>query len=206
MRICFLGDSFVAGYGDPECRGWVGRVCAAVHASGVDLTCYNLGIRRDTSRDVRARWREEVLRRLPLLEEARLVFSFGANDTTFEAGQARVPLAETLANCHAVLTEARRMCPTLMVGPPPFADAHTELLGGLSAQLADVCARADVPYLEVWTRLTASDTFVPETAAGDGAHPAAGGYAEIAALVRNWPAWKNWFPQDEMREQNGVMS
>jgi lysophospholipase L1-like esterase len=166
----------------------------------VDLTCYNLGLRRDTIRDIHARWREETSRRLPSWEEARLVFSCGANDITVEQGQARVPLAESLANCRAVLTEARHICPTLMVGPPPFADAHAERLGGLSAQIADVCAHIDVPFLDIWTPLMASDTFVRETAAGDGAHPAAGGYGEIARLVQGWPAWKNWFQQGEASE------
>ncbi len=205
LRICFVGDSFVAGYGDPEFLGWVGRLCAATRARGLDLTCYNLGVRRDTSRDIRARWREEVMRRLPSLEEAHLVFSFGANDTALEAGHARVSLAESLANCRAILTEARQMCPTLMVGPPPFADARAELLGDLSAQLADVCAQVDVPFLDIWTPLSGSGTFVRETAAGDGAHPAAGGYAEIAALVRDWPAWTSWFPQGGLHERDEVM-
>lgn len=27
MRICFIGDSFVNGTGDPECLGWAGRIC-----------------------------------------------------------------------------------------------------------------------------------------------------------------------------------
>lgn len=39
--VCFVGDSFVAGFGDPEHRGWVGRV-----AAGSAATVYNLGIRR----------------------------------------------------------------------------------------------------------------------------------------------------------------
>jgi acyl-CoA thioesterase I len=30
----FLGDSFVAGVGDPEHRGWVGRLAERSHADG----------------------------------------------------------------------------------------------------------------------------------------------------------------------------
>lgn len=29
LRICFLGDSFVAGVGDPRCLGWAGRLATA---------------------------------------------------------------------------------------------------------------------------------------------------------------------------------
>jgi MFS family permease len=34
-RVCFVGDSYVAGFGDPEHRGWVGRVVAP-HRTGMD--------------------------------------------------------------------------------------------------------------------------------------------------------------------------
>ena len=42
-RVLFFGDSIVAGVGDPEGRGWVGRVVAASFASGLPLTAYPLG-------------------------------------------------------------------------------------------------------------------------------------------------------------------
>lgn len=56
LRVCALGDSFVAGFGDPECRGWLGRVAAR----GAPMTLYNLGIRRQTSPEIRARWKSEM--------------------------------------------------------------------------------------------------------------------------------------------------
>ncbi len=65
LRICFIGDSFVNGTGDPTCLGWTGRICAAAIARGHDVTHYNLGIRRQTSTDIQARWQEEVSLRLP---------------------------------------------------------------------------------------------------------------------------------------------
>lgn len=49
VRACFVGDSYVAGTGDPAALGWVGRVAAAAIASGVRLSAYNLGIRGDTA-------------------------------------------------------------------------------------------------------------------------------------------------------------
>ena len=55
-RICFIGDSFVQGTGDPECLSWVGRVAAKAQAAGWKITSYNLGVPRDTSRDILARW------------------------------------------------------------------------------------------------------------------------------------------------------
>lgn len=34
LRVCFVGDSFVAGVGDPEQLGWAGRVAARTHSAG----------------------------------------------------------------------------------------------------------------------------------------------------------------------------
>ena len=54
LRICFVGDSFVNGTGDETKLGWTGRVCAALEVNNPDLeiTFYNLGIRRDTTEDI----------------------------------------------------------------------------------------------------------------------------------------------------------
>ncbi|HLZ69660.1 MAG TPA: GDSL-type esterase/lipase family protein [Dehalococcoidia bacterium] len=193
MRICFVGDSFVNGTGDPEFLGWTGRVCVAARSAGHDLTCYNLGIRRDTSADIRARWEEETARRLPASEAAGLVFSFGANDTTIEDGRRRVAPAVSLANAATILAGACRRWPVLMVGPTPLADAaQNERIGALSRDLAPVCAAAGVPYLPVVEALLAATYWLPEAEANDGAHPGARGYAELAAQVQAWPAWQAW--------------
>src|SRR5215472_17715351 len=117
MRICFIGDSLVNGTGDPTLLGWVGRVCAAGRRRGHDITCYNLGIRGDTTTDIAARWEDESARRLPDGVDGRLIFSFGANDCVTENGTPRVDPERALANARSVLEEARQRHPTLMLGP-----------------------------------------------------------------------------------------
>ncbi len=90
QRLLFFGDSLVAGVGDPTGRGWVGRVVAASFGLGFPLTAYNLGVRAETSEQVAARWRSEALPRLTAVTDARIILSFGANDTTIEQGRLRV--------------------------------------------------------------------------------------------------------------------
>lgn len=102
MRICFVGDSMVNGTGDPEYLGWVGRVLRDERKRRAELTGYNLGIRRDTSAQIRARWSAEVTCRLPAEFEGRVVFSFGVNDCVQEVDPAR-----SLANAEAILGEAK---------------------------------------------------------------------------------------------------
>ena len=195
MRICFFGDSYVNGTGDPTGLGWVGRVSAAARRRGHDLTTYSLGIRRDTSADIAARWPEEATRRLPAEFDGRLVFSFGVNDCTDENGGPRIPAERSLENARAVLGAAKTGSPTLMLGPPPLPRAAAETrIAALSHALAGLAEALGVPYLDLYTPLAAIALWRLELAAGDGAHPGAAGYALIADLVEGWPAWRAWVP------------
>ena len=56
LRVLFFGDSFVAGTGDPEARGWVGRVAAATWAAGIadDRAIRSASAARRRSRSPRA--------------------------------------------------------------------------------------------------------------------------------------------------------
>lgn len=193
MRICFIGDSFVNGTGDPHCLGWAGRICAQARQAGRDLTVYKLGIRRDTSRDIHARWRAEARARLPEGIDGRLVFSFGVNDCTEEDGRPRVAPEGSLAAAREMLREAASWRPTLMVGPPPIADAAiNDRVQGLSRALSELCAELAVPFFDLFTPLADHAVWMREVEAGDGAHPGAAGYAAAADLVGGWPAWRRW--------------
>jgi lysophospholipase L1-like esterase len=194
MRICFIGDSVVAGTGDDDCLGWVGRLCARARQAGRDLTPYNLGVRRETSADIAARWRREAKPRLPDGFDGRLVFAFGVNDCVIEgAGHPRIPAADSMIFAETILADARRWLPTLMVGPPPTADAALNArIGALSTRLEAVCQRLDVPFLAVFPALEVSEIWMRDVAAGDGAHPNAAGYAVMAEMVAAWDAWRNW--------------
>src|SRR5262245_18350002 len=125
MRICFFGDSFTAGVGDETGLGWVGRVLIAASRRGMDVTGYNLGVRRDTSLDIAARWRAEAGARLPDDQDGRLVFCFGANDCATENKTSRVPPNRAVAVVRTILAEAAGWKPTLMIGPLPIADDET---------------------------------------------------------------------------------
>jgi acyl-CoA thioesterase-1 len=196
MRICFFGDSIVNGTGDDDCLGWTGRVCSSARRAGHDVTHYNLGIRRDSSADVRARWRSEAERRLSPGHDGRLVFAFGGNDCVSDgSGGIRVARDDALANARAILSEASAWLPTLMIGPSPLrsdADAD-ERVAVLSRDLEQLCKAIDVPYLPVFAILTNSAIWSKEAAKGDGTHPNSRGYSTLAAIIGEWSAWKRWF-------------
>ncbi len=194
VRICFVGESFVNGTGDPQCLGWAGRICASACNLGHDVTYYNLGVRRETSTELKERWQKEVSYRLPLEHDGRIVFCFGVNDTTIENGKPRVDFETSVENARHILKVAKQMFPVLMVGTAPVADLEqNQRIARLSTAFASVCDEIDVPYLDIFTPLQTSEVWIKEALANDGAHPRAAGYAELAQLVQNWQPWLSWF-------------
>ena len=192
MRICFFGDSFVNGTGDDDCRGWPGRLCADARARGLDVTLYNLGIRRDTLGDVGERWERETAARLPD-REGSLVFSFGVNDCVLEAGRPRVSEEMSVAHARTILSRASTIRPTLMIGPPCTSNADLdERVSQLSDRLELLCSELSVPFLPLFKRTGGTEVWRREAEQGDGIHPNRGGYALIHNAVLSWQPWRNW--------------
>jgi len=194
MRICFIGDSFVNGTGDDDCLGWPGRLCARARQAGRDVTLYNLGIRRDTSADILARWEREARARLMPEHDGRLVFSFGVNDCVHEVlDRPRVREDDAITNANAILARAASWRPTLMIGPPwtgdPGLDARVRRL---SERFAGICDDLSVPFLSLWRAQIDGEVWHQEAVEGDGIHPNRGGYTRVADLVDMWPPWRVW--------------
>ncbi|HUR71013.1 MAG TPA: GDSL-type esterase/lipase family protein [Candidatus Limnocylindrales bacterium] len=193
LRICFIGDSFVHGSEDPEYLGWTGRVSILARERGYKLTCYDLGVRRETSSEIAARWELEARRRLPHPCTPYVVFSYGVNDTTVEEGRTRVPQLVSIENTRQILQTARQ-CDyrTALIGPPPIADRqHNDRTRQLSLAMGQVAKAEGVEFLSTFDALYADAVWMAEVSAGDGAHPGAAGYARFAALVDAWKGW--WF-------------
>ena len=195
VRICFVGESFVNGTGDPECLGWAGRISVNANKKGYDITYYNLVVRRETSSELKNRLLREVSYRLPKEYDGRVVFSFGTNDTTIENGKTRIEVKDSIANARSILSTAKQLYPILMVSPPPIADQEQNYrISSLSQQFALVCSEINVPYLDIFSRLDKLNVWLKEVQGNDGAHPRAAGYQEFAYIVQNWKPWLTWFP------------
>jgi acyl-CoA thioesterase-1 len=192
LRVCFVGDSFVAGVGDGEHLGWVGRLAARAYRAGHPLTAYNLGVRRQTSAQVLRRFAAECELRLPRGSDSRVVCSFGVNDTTLEGGRTRVPVSGSLANLSALIeSAAEHGWSLLMVGPPPIGDPEQDdRTEALHRAIAGVCERSRVGYVGVFEALRGSTVWMSQVRAGDGAHPGSEGYQCLTELV--WPGWLSW--------------
>jgi lysophospholipase L1-like esterase len=211
LRICFVGDSLTQGTKDDTALGWPGRIVAAARAKGHDLTCYNLGIRRDTSKDIERRWRAEVEARLPKTAPGAVVFSFGINDVQSADGELfRVPPPESVKVARAMIAEAKERWPVLWISPVPpvpghrtkdaFPDLEEDYINVRARKLVDAYAHVakelEVPFLDLYTPLSTKSftrwRWLRALKSGDGIHPAASGYALMARLIGRWEAWQDW--------------
>ena len=208
LRICFVGDCLTIGTGDDRFLGWPGRLCQAERKNGHDLSCYNLGIRADTSKLIAARWKAECAARLPDIYQGAFLFAFGNNDTAIETGTraVRVPLDESIATARAILVEAKAWKPTLFVGPWPCEEAKqpvnpSGLLGydfrnsriaEYNRAYAGLALELGVHYLVLYTALSADRRWPEASHKGDGIHPPAEGYILVAEKVGSWAAWRKW--------------
>lgn len=201
MNVCFFGDSIVNGVGDPEGLGWVGRLLAAARGQGCAMTAYNLGVRRNTSADVLARWQDELERRLMPGAPMHLVFAFGAVDMVLQSdapGTPLVPLEQSLENARTILEKAVASYPTLFVGPPVMADpALTFRIEELSQAYGALCQELGVPFMPLAPELKDAELYLDDLIQGDGIHPSRAGYGHIFRVVETWQAWQDWLqPKD----------
>lgn len=191
IRICFVGDSFVNGAGDETALGWAGRLCAAAYARGIPVTYYNLGIRRNTSKDILKRWESECSLRLPDTCDGRIVLSCGVNDTVIENGSVRVPPEESRANVREILRGAKKY-KVLMFGTPPVAeDEQNARIMAISKAYAHEAQVLGVPYIDLFSPLASDTTYKREVSSNDGSHPRSSGYTKMASIVLSSPSW--WF-------------
>lgn len=195
MRICFIGDSLVAGTGDPDYLGWPGRIAIAARRRGHDITCYNLGVRGHTAAQILARWRAEAAARYVETDDCRLVFEFGINDTKETDGRLIVAPETAGLEAQEILAGAVAWQKTLMIGPPPVSDApRNARVAAMSARIGAVCAGLNVPFLDSFAALSAEPAWAQAVARGDGVHPVAAGYDVWAQAIEAWPAWRVWTP------------
>ncbi|MGF0114910.1 GDSL-type esterase/lipase family protein [Promicromonospora sp. Marseille-Q5078] len=190
VRVCFAGDSFVAGTGDATGLGWVGRVTAAALARGHRLTAYNLGVRGETSGQVADRLAGELPPRLSAGDEHRVVLAFGVNDTVEQDGRPRLPNARSVDALHRAIDAAGRAA-TLVVGPPAVDDDDQNCrLRQLGDLFSRACADRGVPWVDTFGPTVGETTWRQQVRAGDGFHPDAAGYAVLASVVeRPFLAW-----------------
>lgn len=185
--MCFVGDSFVNGTDDETKLGWAGRLCAMLETPDKSITYYNLGIRRNTSEDVRERWECECNARLIDGVENIVIFSFGVNDTVIEGGECRVRKLDSIKNARSILISSSKKYAVKMIGLTPVADIEqNHRIKELDIEFMRMADELSIPYLSVFESLHSNQVWISESSSNDGFHPQSGGYKILADLVSDW--------------------
>ncbi len=208
IRVCFVGDSVTLGTGDERAQGWPGRLCDMefdVHKN--DISCYNLGIRAETSQQIRARWMQECELRLPEHIQGRVIFLFCLNyKAHYNRDNNRVPLEESKKNAHAMMSSAKSWKPTLWLGPTPIRNDNPIINPGKSVVFTfnaertailndayrEIAAELKIPYFDMHNVFQGTKAWKKVLNEGDGVHPTGDGYQLIAESLIKWDAWRHW--------------
>lgn len=192
MRLCIIGDDLVGGAGDPRALGWVGRVIARSKFA-VPPMVMPLAMPEESTQALQDRWEREVLPRCAGTDDARLVVAVGCGDIVAGVSTPRTRLH--LANIADAA--ATRGIPLLFVGPPPLAGIPSASIGELSAAVADVASRRDLPFVNCFEPLVANEQWFEDMAVSQARTstgltlPGQAGYGLIAWLVLH-QGWHEW--------------
>lgn len=190
IHICYIGDSFVRGIGDPQNLGWCGRV---YYNDALNISYYNLGVGGDTSTNILKRWERQAKSRFAHDANNRVVFSFGVNDIVIQNTKQRVSSTQSEENLYQILSYAKTIYKDiLMIGPPPIDDQEANVrIKKLDMLFSAICAQQNIPYLTIFEKLNQEPIWHQEVSSNDGAHPRAKGYTLFADIITSWEAW--WF-------------
>lgn len=197
LPVCFIGDSFVAGYGDVTGRGWTGQLVDAAAGDNLHIVPVLAGVGGDTSTMILARW-DEVDRCRASFPTAAVIAEFGVNDVMHVDGRDRVDEPGTIAAVRGIIARAPEGR-LLVVGPPPVLwDEINERIAARAEVIAAVCAEADVSFVPTFDALWPGGAWMQEVTAGDGAHPGPDGYAQFTnAIARPVLDWLHGLPDTE---------
>ena len=190
----FFGDSVTLGVNDAPAGGWVSRLAGKAAEKGLNVppdTFYNLGVRKNSSRDILARWEVEYKARAMEGCPATLVFCFGTVDMATPNAMPNVAVGESAANAREMLVKAKEFGSVVFVSAPPVKnEEHRQRLEALCTAYAAIAKAVDVPFVDIFHPLMEAG-YVDDLA--DGVHPGPRGNELIAELLASSEAMKKTF-------------
>ena len=184
----FFGDSVTLGVNDAPAGGWVARLAGKAAEKGLNVppdTFYNLGVRKNSSRDILARWEAEYKVRAMEGCPATLVFCFGTVDMAAPHAVPNVPVGESAANAREILMTAKEYGSVVLVSAPPVKDEeHNQRIEALCTAYAAICRSIDVSFVDIFHPLMEAG-YLDDLA--DGIHPGPQGNELIASLLAEHP-------------------
>lgn len=186
MRIFFVGDELIAGYGDARRLGWTGRVLART-ADEPPIMSFIMPMPGEDTAGLSQRWISDVTPRIDPEDDNRLVIGLGSHD--LDTGQSTARTRLYLAN---ILDGAARLkLKTFVVGPPPRRDHTDREQSELTRAFHDACSRREIPYVDTFTPLARHEQWATDLTLSGSYEPRQTGYGLLAWLVLH-NGWNSW--------------
>ena len=189
----FFGDSVTLGVNDAQAGGWVARFAGKAEQCGLNVppdTFYNMGVRKNSSRAILARWEAEYQARSMEGMPAHFLFCCGTVDMAAPGGRPNVPVGESAANVREMLLKAKEYGKVVLVSAPPVKDnEHDQRIEALCTAYAAIAKAVGVPFVDIYHPLKEAG-YVDGLA--DGVHPGPKGNAMIADLLVQNEAVRTW--------------
>ena len=183
----FFGDSLTQGVNDALMPGgWVSRLAVMASEAGLcpipRATFYKLGARRHRTAKIAARWRSELDNRLIPGMVPRLVFCTGVVDMAAPGGGQPADPELAAAQMDKLLAQAAGVAPTMVISPPPVADAAaSSRIGHLGKLQQQLCASRGIAFAQVYELLANTTDYMNDLS--DGLHPGSQGCARMAQTL-----------------------
>lgn len=181
----FFGDSITLGVNVTPDDTWTSLVGVQLNAFGLPVpptTFYNLGVRKNSSKSVLARFETEFMTRKLPETEAYFVFLCGTVDMAMPKSQTVHSIEESLGYTRSLIEKAKSYGQVLfMSGTPVKNEEHSERVAALALEQEKLCAELGVEFINLHEILIQNQSYVQSLT--DGIHPLEMGNAAIADLV-----------------------
>jgi len=180
MVICIFGDSITWGAFDYKNGGWVGRLRNYFEEKDEEIEVYNLGVAGNKTKDLLARFENEVkVRKVDVI-----VFAIGINDV----GRDEVSFSN---NINKLYKMARKYSSKIVfIGLTRVDERKTKVLSFFAGKkytnsriekldeiIKDFCQKMDLKYIEVGDLIKNEDLV-------DGLHPNSTGHEKMYKRIR----------------------
>ncbi|MDR2508951.1 MAG: GDSL-type esterase/lipase family protein [Candidatus Ancillula sp.] len=180
-NICIVGDECVQGYGDELQLGFIGRILKRV-AKDINVVTYNLGRFGADSTSVSKHLEADVNERLSADTDGevqnRLIIMMPSRDIDqMPTSRSRLNLANILDKNNFPHYRA------MVIGPTPRSLDENGRIAELSNACKDVCARRNIPYVDLFSSLVENKQWIHSMLASGAKYPDQVGYGLIAWVV-----------------------
>jgi len=181
MVICIFGDSITWGAFDYKNGGWVGRLRNYFEEKDEEIEIYNLGIAGNKTRDLLARFENEVkVRKVDVI-----VFAIGINDVN----KKEIEFKENVEKLYKKATKYSTKI--IFIGLTRVDERKTKVLSFFAGKkytnsriekldevIKDFCQKMDLKYIEVGDLIEKGDLV-------DGLHPNSKGHEKMYERIKS---------------------